>query len=275
MVDSIVCASAVRFPRSRSTGKERDAESGNDYFGARYYASPMGRWLSPDWSAKEEPVPYAKLDDPQSLNLYTYVRNNPLTRADADGHVAPGGTGGCTGSKCTNGKSDGSTGKQIQQTIKDHPIAAAVVAAVAQTALAVATGGGSVAAEVAADVVVEAGAEATLETSSVELTATVGEESASSSGISMDTAVDKAASHVDGGVMETTGKGTNFQFRNTTTGSDGTVTTKIGRFDVNPADSHVQANGPHLNLETQVNGVKTANEHIPIDGSTVRPGDHP
>ncbi|MES2394020.1 MAG: RHS repeat-associated core domain-containing protein [Acidobacteriota bacterium] len=55
--------------RSRCTGKERDAESGLDYFGARYYGSSMGRWVSPDWSAKEEPVPYAKLDDPQSLNL--------------------------------------------------------------------------------------------------------------------------------------------------------------------------------------------------------------
>jgi hypothetical protein len=32
----------------RSTGKERDSESGNDYFGARYYASTMGRFLSPD-----------------------------------------------------------------------------------------------------------------------------------------------------------------------------------------------------------------------------------
>jgi RHS repeat-associated protein len=73
---------------AHSTGKERDAESGNDYFGARYYASTMGRWLSPDWSAKEEPVPYAKLDDPQSLNLYSYVGNNPLVRVDADGHVA-------------------------------------------------------------------------------------------------------------------------------------------------------------------------------------------
>jgi hypothetical protein len=30
------------------TGKERDSESGNDYFGARYYASTMGRFLSPD-----------------------------------------------------------------------------------------------------------------------------------------------------------------------------------------------------------------------------------
>ena len=73
--------------RSRYTGKERDQESGNDYFGARYYASSMGRWLSPDWSAKVMPVPYAKLDDPQSLNLYAYAGNNPLSRVDRDGHA--------------------------------------------------------------------------------------------------------------------------------------------------------------------------------------------
>lgn len=68
------------------TGKERDSESGNDYFGARYYASTMGRFLSPDWSAKAEPVPYAKLDNPQTLNLYQYMRNNPLGGTDSDGH---------------------------------------------------------------------------------------------------------------------------------------------------------------------------------------------
>jgi RHS repeat-associated protein len=86
MTQSAVCASDVYFAPSRSTGKERDSESGNDYFGARYYASTMGRFLSPDWSAKVEPVPYAKLENPQSLNLYGYVLNNPLGKADADGH---------------------------------------------------------------------------------------------------------------------------------------------------------------------------------------------
>ena len=72
--------------RSRSTGKERDSESGNDYFGARYYASTMGRFMSPDWAAKASPVPYATFGDPQSLNLYAYMRNNPLGGADPDGH---------------------------------------------------------------------------------------------------------------------------------------------------------------------------------------------
>ena len=77
------------------TGKERDTESGLDYFGARYYASSMGRWMSPDWANKPEAVPYSSLDNPQSLNLYEYVGNNPLGRADADGHCDPNG-GNCS-----------------------------------------------------------------------------------------------------------------------------------------------------------------------------------
>ncbi len=47
----------------------------------------MGRWMSPDWSATAEPVPYAKLGDPQSLNLYAYVGNNPISGVDPDGHI--------------------------------------------------------------------------------------------------------------------------------------------------------------------------------------------
>jgi RHS repeat-associated protein len=86
ITSSAACAIEMRLSLSHTTGKERDAESGNDYFGARYYASSMGRFLSPDWSAKEEPVPYAKLDNPQSLNLYSYVLNNPLSAVDPDGH---------------------------------------------------------------------------------------------------------------------------------------------------------------------------------------------
>ena len=68
------------------TGKERDIETGHDYFGARYYASNMGRFMSPDWSDTPSQIPYADLPNPQSLNLYSYVKNNPLSRTDADGH---------------------------------------------------------------------------------------------------------------------------------------------------------------------------------------------
>ncbi len=69
------------------TGKERDSESDNDYFGARYYISRHGRWLTPDWSARQEAVPYADLANPQTLNLYAYVGNNPVSHTDSDGHA--------------------------------------------------------------------------------------------------------------------------------------------------------------------------------------------
>ncbi len=68
------------------TGKERDSETGLDYFGARYYSNGLGRFITPDWAAKAAAVPYADFADPQSLNLYTYVRNIPTTSFDADGH---------------------------------------------------------------------------------------------------------------------------------------------------------------------------------------------
>jgi len=68
------------------SGKERDPESQLDYFGARYYGNSFGRFTTPDWSAKAEGVPYADFHDPQSLNLYSYVRNHPTYTIDPDGH---------------------------------------------------------------------------------------------------------------------------------------------------------------------------------------------
>jgi RHS repeat-associated protein len=68
------------------TGKERDTESGNDYFLARYYSSAMGRFLSPDWASNPQAVPYGIYTNPQTLNLYNYMRNNPLSGIDKDGH---------------------------------------------------------------------------------------------------------------------------------------------------------------------------------------------
>jgi RHS repeat-associated protein len=76
------------FVNQKFTAKERDSESGLDYFGARYYGSALGRWTSPDWSNAPEPVPYADLSNPQTLNQYTYVLNNPLAHVDDDGHCS-------------------------------------------------------------------------------------------------------------------------------------------------------------------------------------------
>jgi RHS repeat-associated protein len=75
------------------TGKERDSESGNDYFGARYYASAMGRFLSSD-----PLMASAKAWDPQTWNRYTYGRNNPLKMID------PTGMAEVTAAQCANDK---------------------------------------------------------------------------------------------------------------------------------------------------------------------------
>jgi RHS repeat-associated protein len=82
------------------TGKERDSESGLDFFGARYYSGPHGRFTSPDplvWNDRRLgsflagrsvslPTLEEYISNPQNFNLYSYVTNNPLARVDVTGH---------------------------------------------------------------------------------------------------------------------------------------------------------------------------------------------
>jgi len=74
------CYADANEPRVKFTGKERDAETGLDYFGARYFSGAQGRFTSPD-------VPLADQweTEPQSWNLYSHVRNNPLRFIDPTG----------------------------------------------------------------------------------------------------------------------------------------------------------------------------------------------
>jgi len=95
---------AMDSTRQRFTSKERDTESGLDYFGARYYSGAQGRFISPDEftggpdelyyfanDAADNPTFYADLFEPQSLNKYQYCYNSPLRYVDPDGHQNPAG----------------------------------------------------------------------------------------------------------------------------------------------------------------------------------------
>jgi len=77
-------------PTIKFTGKERDSETGLDYFGFRYFSSAQGRWTSPD-----QPFADQQSEDPQSWNMYAYVRNNPLKNTDPDGRDCTNGVSAC------------------------------------------------------------------------------------------------------------------------------------------------------------------------------------
>jgi RHS repeat-associated protein len=67
--------------RPRTSGKERDSESGLDNFGARYNSSQYGRFMSPD----PKLLSVRHLLNPQKWNKYAYAINNPLRYFDPDG----------------------------------------------------------------------------------------------------------------------------------------------------------------------------------------------
>ena len=82
MTHCAACSSSAASMRMiDSAGKERDQETELDYFGARYYGSALGRFISPDPSGLLAQHP----EDPQSWNLYVYARNNPLIYLDPNG----------------------------------------------------------------------------------------------------------------------------------------------------------------------------------------------
>ena len=62
------------------SGQQWDFESGLHYFPARHYSTQFGRFMSPDPTG----IFLGNLTDPQSLNLYAYVRNNSLSMSDPD-----------------------------------------------------------------------------------------------------------------------------------------------------------------------------------------------
>jgi hypothetical protein len=71
-----------------------------------FLVSPEQVFMSPDWSAKVEPIPYSNLGNPQSLNLYSHTQNNPVSGLDADGHCSG------DGDQCSNIKVTAAVTKQ-------------------------------------------------------------------------------------------------------------------------------------------------------------------
>jgi RHS repeat-associated protein len=90
--DELICGGNVSLSGHHFTGQVHDKESSNDFFQARYYSNNVGRFVTPDWSDDPDAVPYADFSNPQSLNLYSYVSNNPVTGTDPDGHGCDNGT---------------------------------------------------------------------------------------------------------------------------------------------------------------------------------------
>jgi RHS repeat-associated protein len=77
--DGQVAAGSCGAPSNRHyTGKERDAESGLDNFGARFNSSNLGRFMSPD----PINIMKQKLSDPEQWNMYSYAVNSPLRFID-------------------------------------------------------------------------------------------------------------------------------------------------------------------------------------------------
>jgi RHS repeat-associated protein len=87
MAYTTTCSQNYKF-----TGMERDTETGNDHAWLRNYEQNPGRWLSPDPLGGD-------ITSPQSLNLYGYVMNNPLSNIDPTGQacyaIERGHGGGC------------------------------------------------------------------------------------------------------------------------------------------------------------------------------------
>jgi RHS repeat-associated protein len=78
---NLSCTSPTDASPIHLAGMEYDPETGTYHTLHRQYQGGLGRWLTADPAGKEAVHP----DDPQTWNLYAYVRNNPLTLTDPTG----------------------------------------------------------------------------------------------------------------------------------------------------------------------------------------------
>jgi RHS repeat-associated protein len=221
------------------TGRESDA-NGLTNLRARYQQPTLQRFLS------EDPIGFAG----GQANLYSYSSDNPTNLADPSGlcsqQLSVGGILGSAIGRC-------GLANFVLTWITFTPIGPELRLA-EESALAI------------------RGAESSLLAERTIPVITGGAPS-----LTMDQAISDAITHVGpDAIMEETGNGLNYQFRSSLVDKTGNIVTRIGRFDVNPLDTHVGKYGAHLNLETHINGrILPPKIHGSIDPYTVRPGDTP
>gem|GEM_PF-6532799 len=306
--------------KHKFTTYERDG-TGLDYAVNRHYDPRQGRFNQADPLG----MGAASLADPQSLNLYNYVENDPVNFIDPLGldkkkkDPKPGdlcskkGNGEIDGIIGEDGKCHKAVGGDNSVTIRggDQDVVVIIIFFSPRDLLFRGNyrggytgggGGGSLEgvhtfldivglcpgvgewADAANAVIYTAegnlGGAATSAMATLPFLgwlATGGKVGQKVASITMDEAIEQGVKHVGGnGIMEVTGKGTNFQFRSTVRNASGQIETRVARFDINPTDPHVQQLGPHLNLETRIGKKKVGTDpHTPIDPSTIRKGDCP
>jgi len=81
LADRVIPAESGLFPTDRRfTGQRWEASLGLYDYKARFYDPALGRFLQPDPLVSEP-------GNPQALNRYMYVYNNPLRYTDPSGHI--------------------------------------------------------------------------------------------------------------------------------------------------------------------------------------------
>ncbi|MBS0499021.1 MAG: RHS repeat-associated core domain-containing protein, partial [Proteobacteria bacterium] len=217
------------------TGHVTDAATHLTYAQQRYYDPVMGRFLSTD--------PVQADDKGGDFNRYWYANNNPYRFTDPDG-------------------------RDPQEQDIFHVVGKAIATDVAY-GVGVVTGN-----EALKNAAVDGWTEnvgwknAAIAVIALDTGGKEGEP------ISMDMAVSRGVAHVGPEGTAIVTKGGNVQFTSTKRTDSGDLVTKNARFDVNPSNQHVKNSGPHLNLETHVNGKSIQNEHVPIQPNTVKSGDY-
>jgi RHS repeat-associated protein len=243
------------------TGHVNDTDTGFIYMQARYYDPSVGRFLSADPATPSAGTAF-------NFNRYDYASNSPIVNTDPSGRASVGEIIDANAQSSADAGDKAATFGWAFAGVAWNALGAESVSQVADKGGAASTGDKIMAA--VAIVTLGKGEEAVTFGKDV---AQVAEDGAKEA-ISMSEAVDKAVAHTGSDAEVGMTKGGNVQFSKSATDQSGNTITKNARFDVNPANAHVQKQGLHLIIKTHQNGKTIQNDHFLIDPKTIQPGDH-